>query len=206
MKLDVISLDNKVVDSIDLDANIFEKEVREDIIARTVKWQLAKRRSGNHSVKTRGTVKHTTKKPFKQKGTGSARQGMRSVSQMRGGGVAMGPVVRSHAHKLPKKVRRLALISALSQRASSGQLVVVDSLQQDDHKTSSLSKKVSDLGWNKALVIDGANIDENFKRAVSNIVGVDVLPAHGANVYDIVRKDKLVITKAGVEELVERLK
>ncbi len=206
MKLDIINFDNKVVGNVELDEAIFGASVREDLIFRTINWQLAKRRQGTHSVKTRGTVKHTTRKPFKQKGSGSARQGMRSTPHHRGGGVAMGPVVRSHAHSLQKKVRRLALISALSAKAAEGKLVIVENLDIKSAKTKDLAKSVKDLGWNKALVIDGAEISENFRRAASNIHGVDVLPAQGANVYDIVRGDTLVISQAGVEKLTERLK
>lgn len=206
MKLDIINFDNKVVGNVDLDEAIFGAPVREDLIFRTINWQLAKRRQGTHAVKSRGTVKHTTRKPFKQKGTGSARQGMRSTPHHRGGGVAMGPVVRSHAHSLQKKVRRAALISALSSKAAEGKLVVVDSLDIKSAKTRDLAKSVKNLGWNKALVIDGVEVPENFRRAASNIHGIDVLPAQGANVYDIIRGDTLVISQAGVEKLMERLK
>ncbi len=206
MKLDVINFDNKVVGNVELDDAVFGAEVRDDLIFRVINWQLAKRRQGTHSVKTRGTVKHTTRKPFKQKGTGSARQGMRSVSQMRGGGVVFGPVVRDHSHKLQKKVRTKGLISALSSKAAEGKLVIVDDLEIKSAKTKDLQTKVKTLGWNKALVIDGEAVAEDFKRAASNIVGLDVLPAQGANVYDIMRKDELVLTKAGIEKLMERLK
>lgn len=206
MKLDVINFSNKVVGNVELDDAIFGAEVRQDLIFRTINWQLAKRRQGTHLVKTRGTVKHTTRKPFKQKGTGSARQGMRSVSQMRGGGVVMGPVLRDHGHKLPKKVRALALKSALSSKAAEGKLVVVDNLNVKTAKTKDLIKSVKSLGWDKTLIIDGAEVAENFSRAAANIHGVDVLPAQGANVYDIVRRDTLVITEAGLEKLTERLK
>lgn len=206
MKLDVINLDNKVVGNVELDEAIFGAEVRTDLIARTVNWQLAKRRQGSHLVKTRATVKHTTRKPFKQKGTGSARQGMRSVSQMRGGGVVFGPVLRDHSHKLQKKVRRKALISALSAKAAEGKLYIVDSLERTDSKTQALVQQVEKLGWKKALIIDGESVAENFKNASSNIIGLDALPAQGANVYDIVRRDELVITQSGIEKLMERLK
>lgn len=206
MKLDVINFSNKVVGNVELDDAIFATEVRQDLIFRTINWQLAKRRQGTHLVKTRGTVKHTTRKPFKQKGTGSARQGMRSVSQMRGGGVVMGPVLRDHSHKLPKKVRALALKSALSSKAADGKLIVLNNLDVKTAKTKDVAKTVKSLGWDKTLIIDGAEVAENFSRAVSNIHGVDVLPAQGANVYDIVRRDTLVITEAGLEKLTERLK
>lgn len=206
MKLDVINFSNKVVGNVELDDAIFATEVRQDLIFRTINWQLAKRRQGTHLVKTRGTVKHTTKKPFKQKGTGSARQGMRSVSQMRGGGVVMGPVLRDHGHKLPKKVRALALKSALSSKAADGKLIVLNNLDIQSAKTKEVAQTVKSLGWDKTLIIDGAEVAENFSRAVSNIHGVDVLPAQGANVYDIVRRDTLVITEAGLEKLTERLK
>ncbi len=206
MKLDVINFDNKVVGDVELDDAIFGAEVRSDLITRVINWQLAKRRQGTHSVKTRSTVKHTTRKPFKQKGTGSARQGMRSVSQLRGGGVVFGPVVRDHSHKLQKKVRTKGLISALSSKAAEGKLVVMDDLKLKSAKTKDLQAKVKALGWNKALVIDGESVAEDFKRAAGNIVGLDVLPAQGANVYDIMRKDELILTKAGIEKLMERLK
>ena len=206
MKLDVISLDNKTVDSLDLAEEVFGREVRTDLLARMVNYQLAKRRSGNHKTKTVSEVSGTTKKPFKQKGTGRARQGsMRSV-QFRGGGVIFGPVVRSHAHDLPKKVRALALKTALSAKAKDGKLVILDEARLENHKTRELAQKFSALGWSSVLVIDGAELNINFARASQNLPHVDVLPQQGANVYDILRRDTLVLTKDAVAALEARLK
>ncbi len=206
MKLDVISLDNKTVGSLDLAEEVFGREVRTDLLARMVNYQLAKRRSGNHKTKTVSEVSGTTKKPFKQKGTGRARQGsMRSV-QFRGGGVIFGPVVRSHAHDLPKKVRALALKTALSAKAKDGKLVILDEARLDSHKTRELAQKFSVLGWSSVLVIDGAELNINFARASQNLPHVDVLPQQGANVYDILRRDTLVLTKDAVAALEARLK
>jgi large subunit ribosomal protein L4 len=206
MKCDVISLDNKKVGDIDLDDAVFGVAVRPDILARMVNWQLAKRRAGTHKVKTRKEVSGTGKKPFRQKGTGRARQGTSRGPQMRGGGVAFGPVVRSHAHKLPKKVRRLALKTALSAKREEGKLIVLDAAALAQAKTRDLAKRVATLGWNSALVIDGGHVDENFARAARNIVGLQVLPSQGANVHDILRRETLVLTRTAVEKLVERLK
>lgn len=206
MKLDVISLDNKKVGSIDLDKSVFGVEVRADLLARTVKWQLARRRAGTHKTKGRGEVSGTGAKPFKQKGTGHARQGTRRAPQMRGGGIVFGPVLRDHAHKLPKKVRALALKSALSSKQAEGKLVVIESTRMDAPKTADLVKRLAKLGWASALIIDGAEVDGNFARAAANIIGINVLPSMGANVYDIMRSDTLVLTKDAVEKLVERLK
>ena len=206
MKCDVISLENKKVGDIDLDEAVFGCDVRKDILARAVNWQLAKRRAGTHKTKGRSEITGTTAKPFKQKGTGHARQGSKKVTQMRGGGVVFGPVVRSHAHGLPKKVRRMALRTALSAKQAEGKLIVLDKAEMKAPKTAELAKKVKALGWSSALVIDGAEVNENFGRAVGNIVGLDVLPSQGANVYDILRRDTLVLTKDAVEKLVERLK
>ena len=206
MKCDVISLDNKTAGSIDLDEAIFGADVRIDLMARTVNWQLAKRRSGSHKVKGRSEVAATNAKPFNQKGTGRARQGTSVAPQMRGGGVVFGPHVRDHGHDVPKKVRKAALRSALSSKQAEGKLVIVDAASLKDGKTKELIAKVSKLGWASALVIDGESVDVNFSRAARNIIGLDVLPNQGANVYDILRRDTLVLTKDGVEKLVERLK
>lgn len=206
MKLDVISLDNKTVGSLDLSDDVFGREVRADLLARMVNYQLAKRRSGNHKTKTVSEVNGTTKKPFKQKGTGRARQGsMRSV-QFRGGGVIFGPVVRSHAHDLPKKVRALALKTALSAKAKDGKLIILDEARLENHKTRELAQKFSALGWSSVLVIDGAELNINFARASQNLPQVDVLPQQGANVYDILRRDTLVLTRDAVTALEARLK
>jgi len=206
MNCDVISLANKKVGTIDLDPSIFAVDVRKDIMARMVSWQLAKRRAGTHKVKSRGEIRGTTAKPFNQKGTGRARQGSKKVPQLRGGGVAMGPVVRSHMTKLPKKVRCLALKSALSSKLAEGKLIVIDEAKLAKAKTSDLSKKLEKLAWGRVLVIDGAEVERNFLKASSNLYNIDVLPSVGANVYDILKRDTLVLTKDAVEKLVERLK
>jgi large subunit ribosomal protein L4 len=206
MKCDVITLDNKKDSTIDLDDAIFGVDVRGDLMARYVNWQLAKRRAGTHKTKGRSEVAATRAKPFKQKGTGRARQGTFVAPQMRGGGIVFGPVVRDHGHSLPKKVRKAALRSALSSKQAEGKLVILDSAEMKKGKTKELIAKLGKLGWDSALVIDGETVDVNFSRAASNIIGIDVLPSQGANVYDILRRDTLVLTKSGVENLVERLK
>jgi large subunit ribosomal protein L4 len=206
MKCDVISLDNKKVGDLDLDDAIFGVAVRPDLLARAVNWQLAKRRSGNHKTKGISEISGTTKKPHAQKGSGRARAGSLRSPQNRGGAVIFGPVVRSHAHKLTKKVRALALKTALSAKQAQGKLVVLDSAVIKVAKTSALAKQVRDLGWTSALVIDGPETDVNFSRAAANIMGLNVLPSQGANVYDILNSDTLVLTKGAVEKLVERLK
>lgn len=206
MKCDVINLDAKKTGDVDLDEAVFAVAVRADILARAVNWQLAKRRGGNHKVKTRSEVQGSTRKVSRQKGGGRARHGTHRVSQFRGGGVTFGPVVRSHAHDLPKKVRRLALRTALSAKQADGKLVVLDSAKLKAAKTAGLAKQLAKLGWSSVLVIDGAEVDVNFARAAANIVGLDVLPSQGANVYDILRRDTLVLTTDAIEKLVERLK
>ena len=206
MRCDVISLDNKTVGKIDLDESVFGVPVRADILARAVNWQLAKRRAGTRKTKTHGEVSGSNRKPFRQKGTGRARQGTARAPQHRGGGVVFGPVVRSHAHGLPKRVRRLALKTALSAKQADGKLVVLDSAKLKKPKTADLAKRMEKLGWTSVLVIDGAEVDGNFARAAANIVGLDVLPSPGANVYDILRSDTLVLTRDAVGKLVERLK
>ena len=206
MKCDVISLENKKVGSIDLDEGVFGAPVRGDILSRMVNWQLAKRRGGTHKVKTLGEVRGSTAKPFRQKGTGRARQGSTRAPHMRGGGVAHGPVVRSHDIKLPKKVRKMALKCALSAKQAEGKLVVLDEAKSKSAKTKDLAASLKKLGWQSALVIGGGEIDRNFAMAARNIVGVDVLPSQGANVHDILRRDTLVLTKDAVASLVERLK
>ncbi len=206
MKCNVISLDNKKAGSIDLDDSVFGADIRTDLMARYVNWQLAKRRATASAVKGRSDVAATRAKPFKQKGTGRARQGSSVVSQMRGGGITFGPVVRDFAMSLPKKVRKAALRSALSSKQADGKLVVIEDAPLKDHKTKSLVAKIAKLGWDSALFIDGETVDSNVLRAAGNIIGFDILPSQGANVYDILRRDTLVITKSGVEKLVERLK
>ncbi len=204
MKKTVITLANQPAGELDLPEALFGAEPRADIMARVVHWQLAKRRAGTHKVKGMGEVSGTTKKPYKQKGTGRARQGSLRSPQFRTGGVVHGPVVRDHGYALPKKVRRLGLISALSQKAREGKLVVLEAAAADG-KTASLKKQVTALGWRSALVIDGVALDQGFARAARNIPGLDVLPAVGANVYDILRHDVLAVTKAAVEGLAQRL-
>jgi large subunit ribosomal protein L4 len=206
MKIDVISLANKKAGTMELDDSVFGLEVRGDLLARVVNWQLAKRRSGDHKTKGRSEVSGRKGKPFAQKGGGRARQGTLRAPQMRGGGVTFGPVVRGHGHSLQKKVRRLALKTALSSMQADGKLVVIEDAKSKTPKTSDLSKQITALGWGRALVIDGAEVDINFALASRNIVGLDVLPTVGANVYDILRRDTLVLTKNAVDQLVERLK
>ncbi len=205
MKLDVIKLDGKKAGSVDLGEDIFGLEPRADILHRVVRWQRNNAQAGTHKVKTRSEVSYSTKKIYRQKGTGGARHGARSAPIFRGGGVYKGPVVRSHGHDLPKKVRMLGLKHALSAKAKAGELVVIDTADSDG-KTKSLARQVKDLGWKRALVIDGAEVNAAFAKAASNIEGLDVLPSMGANVYDILKRDTLVLTKAGVEALEARLK
>ncbi len=204
MQIDIKTLDNGSAGSAELPDALFSAQPRRDIIARVIEWQLAKRRAGTHKTKGMGEVSGTTKKPYKQKGTGNARQGSLRSPQFRTGGRVHGPVVRSHAFDLPKKVRRLGLISALSLKQAEGKLMVLDSVAGGTGKTKDLASKVKGLGWTSALVIDGT-VDAEFRRASANIVGVDVLPTVGANVYDIIRHDWLVVTTAGIEGLKERL-
>ena len=206
MKCPVISIENKSVGDIDLDDAVFGVDARADILARVVNWQLARRQAGTHKTKTRSEIAGTSAKPFRQKGTGRARQGTKQAPNLRGGGKAFGPVVRSHAHDVPKKVRRMAMRSALSSKQADGKLVVLDSAKSASAKTNELAKQVEKLGWGPALVIDGPAVDENFARAARNIPELDVLPSQGANVYDILRRDTLVLTKDAVSSLVERLK
>ena len=206
MKLDVISLENKKVGSVDLDESIFGLQVRSDLLARAVNWQLAKRRAGIHHTKGRSDVSGGGRKPFNQKGSGNARQGTSRAPQMRGGGIVFGPKKRDHSHKLPKKVRALALKTALSVKQAEGKLVVLDSAEMKKPKTAELVKYMAKLGWGKTLLIDGAEVNESFSRAARNVVGLDVLPSHGANVYDILRRDTLVLTKDAIKKLEERLK
>ena len=205
MKLDVIKLDGKKAGTVDLDEALFGLEPRADILHRVVRWQRNNAQAGTHKVKTRSEVKYSTKKIYRQKGTGGARHGARSAPIFRGGGVYKGPVVRSHGHDLTKKFRKLGLKHALSAKAQAGELVVIDTADANG-KTAVLAKAVKDLGWKRALVIDGAEVNEMFAKAARNIEGLDILPSMGANVYDILKRDTLVLTKAGVEALEARLK
>ncbi|WP_237477065.1 50S ribosomal protein L4 [Lichenibacterium dinghuense] len=206
MKIDITSLDGQTDGSVELDDTIFGLEPRQDIIARMVRYQLAKRRAGTHKTKGRAEIARTGKKLYKQKGTGSARHGSARVPQFRGGGRAFGPVVRSHAHDLPKKVRALALRHALSSKAAEGDLVVWNAASAAEHKTKLLKEKFATAGLTSALIIDGAAVEENFARAARNIPLIDVLPVRGINVYDILRRNKLVLTKAAVDALELRFK
>jgi large subunit ribosomal protein L4 len=206
MKADVVKLDAGKAGQIDLDDAIFGLEPRADILHRVVRWQRARAQAGTHKVKTRSETSYSTKKIYRQKGTGGARHGDRNAPIFRKGGVYKGPVPRSHAHDLPKKVRALGLRHALSAKAGSGRLIILDSAEMADGKTSQLAKAAKDLGWKKVLIIDGAEVNENFAKAARNIEGIDVLPSIGANVYDILRRDTLVITRAGIETLESRLK
>ena len=210
MKLKITDIDSKAHGEIDLADEVFKdifgRPVRRDILARCVNWQLAKRRSGNHKTKEIGDISGTTKKPYAQKGTGNARQGSLRSPQFRGGATIFGPVVRSHAHDLTKKVRKLALKTALSSKVKDGKLIIWDGTAGASGKTKDLTAKLKTLGLKSLLVIDGPAVDEKFALAARNIPNVDVLPQQGANVYDILRRDTLVLTKAAVEHLVERLK
>lgn len=203
MQIDIRTLDNGSAGSVELPDEIFAQAPRADIMARVVHWQLAKRRAGTHSTKGMGEVSGTTKKPYKQKGTGNARQGSLRAPQFRTGGRVHGPVVRDHGYDLPKKVRRLGLISALSQKQAEGKLVVLD-VATSGVKTKELAAKLKALGWGSVLVVDRL-VDAGFLRASRNIAGIDVLPSVGANVYDILQHDLLVVTSAAVEGLKERL-
>ena len=206
MKTKIKNLENKEVGEIDLLDAIWGVKPRRDILTRTVNWQLAKRRSGNHKTKGISEVMGTTKKPWAQKGTGRARQGSLRSPQFRKGGIIFGPVVRDHAHDLPKKVRKLALRMALASKQQDGKLIILDTAKCAAPKTKALAKQFAKLGFVSALIIDGSNLDPNFTLAARNIPHIDVLPEQGANVYDILRRDVLVLTKNAVEQLQERLK
>lgn len=206
MKCDIVNLDNQNVGSIELADSVFGAEVRADILSRVVNWQLANRRAGTHKVKTIAEVSGTTKKPYKQKGTGNARQGSLRAPQYRGGGIVFGPVVRSHEFDLPKKIRSMGMRCALSSKAQNGKLVVVDELKMADVKTKELKTKLEKLGFESVLFVGGSELDKNFSLAARNIINVDVLPQQGANVYDIMRRDTLVLTKEAAENLEARLK
>ena len=208
MKVAVKTLENKEAGEIELDKAVFGEKVegREGILHRAVHYSRNKARAGTHKAQQRSEVNGTGKKPWKQKGTGRARAGDLKRTQDRGGAVVFGPVVRSHATELPKKVRKLALKLALSSKVKSGKVVVLDDVKVKDHKTSVMAKKLSKLGLSNALVITGQEVDDKFSLATRNIPNIDVLPSQGANVYDILRRDSLVLTKDAVESLTERLK
>jgi large subunit ribosomal protein L4 len=206
MKLDVTSFEGSAAGSVELSDAIFGLEPRQDLIQRYVLWQLAKRQAGTHKTKGRAEIWRTGKKLYKQKGSGNARHGSARVAQFRGGGRAFGPVVRSHAHDLPKKVRQLALKHALSAKFRDGGIMVVDHANAAEPKTKVLLEGFARLGLGNALIIDGAAVNENFAMAARNIPNIDVLPIQGINVYDILRREKLVLTKAAVDALEARFK
>ncbi|MGF1446899.1 MAG: 50S ribosomal protein L4 [Pikeienuella sp.] len=205
MKLEVINLEAAAAGEAELSDEIFGLEPRADILHRVVRWQLAKRQAGTHKVKGRSEVNYSTRKIVRQKGSGGARHGSRKAPIFRKGGTYKGPTPRSHAHDLQKKVRQLGLKMALSSKAATGKLVVLEDAKLPEAKTRVLKERVERLGWGKTLVIDGPELDENFVRAARNYEGVLLLPSQGANVYDILRQDLLVLTKAGVEALHARL-
>jgi large subunit ribosomal protein L4 len=205
MKLDVINLDGGKAGSVDLDDAIFGiADIRGDILQRVVTWQLAKRRSGNHKIQVRNEVSRTGKKMYKQKGTGSARHGSRRAAQFVGGAKAHGPVVRSHAFDLPKKIRAMALRHALSSKAKAGSIIVLDNAVLTDPKTAALRANFDKIGLKNALVIAGPEVDGNFKLAARNIPNIDVLPNAGLNVYDVLRRQTLVLTKDAIEAISAR--
>lgn len=206
MQADVLKLDGGSAGQVDLDDEIFGLEPRADILHRVVRWQRNNAQAGTHKVKTRSETSYSTKKIYRQKGTGGARHGDRNAPIFRKGGIYKGPVPRSHGHDLTKKFRKLGLRHALSSKAVAGNLVVIESADLAEAKTKVLAKQVKERGWKRALIIDGAEVNENFVRAAANIEGLDVLPSIGANVYDILKRDTLVITKAGIEALEARLK
>jgi large subunit ribosomal protein L4 len=206
MKLTVRNLDNQEVGDIELSDEVFGLPVRRDILARVINWQLAKRRAGTHKTKGISDISGTTKKPYKQKGTGRARQGSLRSPQFRGGAVIFGPVVRSHEFDLQKKVRKLGLKTALSAKQAEGKLIVIDEAKVGEAKTKALRARFDALGWESVLIIDGPTVDEGFARAARNLPRVDVLPQLGANVYDILRRDTLVLTRDAVQSLEARLK
>ena len=206
MRLTVRNLDNQEVGDIELAEEVFGLPARRDILARVVNWQLAKRRAGTHKTKGISEISGTTKKPYKQKGTGRARQGSLRSPQFRGGATIFGPVVRSHEFSLQKKVRKLGLKTALSVKQAEGKLIVIDAARVGEPKTKALRARLATFGWDSVLIIDGPTVDENFMRAARNLPRIDVLPQQGANVYDILRRDTLVLTREAVQHLEARLK
>ena len=206
MKVAVKTLENKDAGEITLEKSVFGVEVRPDVIHQMVVYQQDKRRAGTHKTKERHEVSGTGKKPFAQKGTGRARAGDLKRNIDRGGGVVHGPRVRSHATDLPKRVRQNAMKSALSAKAKEGKLIILDDAKAKDHKTKPMAAALKKFGFESAVIVGGKEIDANFARATSNIPMIDVLPSQGANVYDIMRRDTLILTKDAVKELTERLK
>lgn len=206
MKTKVIDLENKASGEVTLSKDVFGLPVRADILQRVVEWQRAKARAGTHKTKGISEISGTTKKPFRQKGTGHARAGSLRSPIHRGGATIFGPVVRSHAYSLPKKVRVLGLKTALSAKQAEGKLVILKDGKLKEAKTKDLSAKLAKLGWTSPLIIDGNEVDVNLKKAANNLHGVDVLPSQGANVYDILRHNELVLTEEAVKQLEARLK
>ncbi len=206
MKYEVKNFDNKKVGEIQINPEIFSAPLRQDILARMVHWQLAKRRAGTHSTKGISQISGTTRKPWKQKGTGRARAGSLRSPQFRGGATIFGPLPRDHGYKLPKKVRQIALKTALSSKIASGELLIVEDLNAGTTKTKELIQKFKAMGLRSALIIDGAEVNKDFARTAANLPGVDVLPQQGINVYDILRHEHLVLTKAAIDNLESRLK
>ena len=204
MQAEAITLAGENAGTVELDDAIFGLEPRADILHRVVRWQRAKAQAGTHSTLGRSEVSYSTKKIYRQKGTGGARHGDKGAPIFRHGGIYKGPKPRSHAHELTKKFRRLGLMHALSAKAKAGELVILDEARVSEVKTRALAKQLGSLGWKRALVIDAA-VNDNFARAARNIETLDVLPAIGANVYDILRRDTLVLTRAGIEALVARI-
>jgi large subunit ribosomal protein L4 len=205
MEIAVITFDRQDAGTVELNPAVFGQALRPDILHDVVRWQLAKRRQGTHRAKTRGEIKATTRKMYKQKGTGRARHGAASATQFRGGAKPFGPKPRDHAIGLPKKMRRLGLKLALSSKLADGKLVVLDQATLEEPKTKQLAEHVRAFGWSSALLVDGPEFDPNLERAARNLVEVQLLPTIGANVYDILRRDLLVLTKAAVRQLEERL-
>jgi len=206
MKADAIKLDGTKAGTVELDDKIFALVPRADILHRVVRWQRNGAQAGTHKVKTRSETAYSGKKIYKQKGTGGARHGDRNAPIFRGGGVYKGPTPRSHAHDLPKKVRKLGLRHALSAKVAAGELIVIDMVDSANLKTGSLARQIKELGWKRTLVIDGTSVDVGFERASRNIEGLDILPSAGANVYDILKRDTLVLTKSGIAALEARLR
>jgi large subunit ribosomal protein L4 len=206
MDIKVTTLDGKAGESLALPEEIFGLEPRADILQRIVRWQLSKRQAGTHKTKKRGEIRMTSAKAYKQKGTGRARHGNKAAPQFRGGGKAFGPEPRSHAHGLPKKVRALALKHALSDKVRDEKLIVLSEASLSEPKTKALAAQLAGLGLSNALIVDGVALEDNFRLAARNIPQIDVLPIQGINVYDIMRRDTLVLTKAAVEALTERFK
>jgi len=205
MELKVKNWDNAEVGALDVSEAVFGADVRPDILHRVVNWQLAKRRAGTHKVKERGEVNRTKSKWFRQKGSGRARHGSQNANLFRGGGVSHGPRPRDHGFSLPKKIRAMGMRCALSAKAKAGQLIVIDMGDSPSYRTKDLKAKLEAMGINSVLFVSGPTVDDNLRRAASNLIGVDVMPQQGANVYDILRRESLVMTREAIEHLQERL-